>query len=495
VPEEARYRFGPLERRGLVAGWRGGQIASVAGGLFLAVVVLHADPTALGAAGAFLAVLVAVAFACWPVAGRTGEEWGPTLLRWLSDGVSRRRRTLSPAPRRGSPDGGAPGHGPLAGVSLLSVRPPVAAGDGSGAASPAGVFYDRSARSYTAVVAVRGRSFTLLGPDEKERRINGWAGVLAAQAREHSVVHRLQWVASTTPDDGRGVRTHLAERAVLGAGDPAFDSYRGVLTVAGSSASRHEVLVALQVVVDRRTQRAVRSAGGGRSGATAVLLRELGALARQLADADMTVVGVLGPDQLAAVVRRSGQAAPPGDRPRPRRRSASPVTSPWPMAMEAQWGLLRTDETWHATYWVSEWPRVDVGPEFMGPLLLAPGRRSVAMVMEPLSPTRAVRQVEQARTADLADSELRRRGGFLATARRTREAELVARREVELADGHGSFRFSGYVTVTATSAEALEDACQVTEQVAGQANLELRRLFGDQARGFTCTLPLCRGLS
>ena len=115
--------------------------------------------------------------------------------------------------------------------------------------------------------------------------------------------------------------------------------------------------------------------------------------------------------------------------------------------------------------------------------------------MEPLSPRRAVRQVEQARTADLADTELRRRGGFLATARRSREAQLVARREEELADGHASFRFSGYVTVTAATREQLAEGCQMTEEAAGQCRLELRRLFGDQERALACTLPLARGLA
>jgi hypothetical protein len=103
--------------------------------------------------------------------------------------------------------------------------------------------------------------------------------------------------------------------------------------------------------------------------------------------------------------------------------------------------------------------------------------------------------VEQARTADIADSELRRRGGFLSTARRAREAELVVRRESELADGHGSYRFSGYVTVTAPNPSQLEEWCEMTEHAAGQARLELRRLFGDQERALLCTLPLCRGLS
>ena len=128
-------------------------------------------------------------------------------------------------------------------------------------------------------------------------------------------------------------------------------------------------------------------------------------------------------------------------------------------------------------------------------MLLGSVRRSVSVVMEPVSPSRAVRQVEQARTADLADSELRRRGGFLATARRAREEALVNRREEELADGHASFRFSGYVTVTAPTRDLLESACEETEQAAGQCRLELRRLYGEQAQGFTCTLPLGRGLS
>ena len=94
---------------------------------------------------------------------------------------------------------------------------------------------------------------------------------------------------------------------------------------------------------------------------------------------------------------------------------------------------------------------------------MAPGRchaglpRSAAVLPAPAfdhpdhgagSPSRAARQVAQARTADLADGELRRRGGFLVTARHTREKESVEDRDHELADGHAQFRFSGYVTVT-----------------------------------------------
>jgi hypothetical protein len=165
------------------------------------------------------------------------------------------------------------------------------------------------------------------------------------------------------------------------------------------------------------------------------------------------------------------------------------------MAVEPQWDSVRADGTWHTTYWIAEWPRADVTPDFLGPLFFSPVRRSIAVTMEPVPPSRAARQVAQSRTADLADGELRRRGGFLVTARHTREKQSVEDRDVELADGHAQYRFSGYVTVTADSRDELADARSAVEQAAGQARIELRLLYGEQDVAFTCTLPLGRGLS
>jgi hypothetical protein len=165
------------------------------------------------------------------------------------------------------------------------------------------------------------------------------------------------------------------------------------------------------------------------------------------------------------------------------------------MALEAHWDAVHTDATWHATYWIAEWPRVEVTPDFLGPLLFSPLRRTITLTMEPVSPGRAARQVAQARTADIADGELRRRNGFLVTARQTREKESVEERDTELADGHAQYRFSGYVSVTAETRPALRAACAAVEQAAGQARVDLRLLYGEQDVAFTCSLPLGRGLS
>ena len=149
---------------------------------------------------------------------------------------------------------------------------------------------------------------------------------------------------------------------------------------------------------------------------------------------------------------------------------------------------------WHATFWVAEWPRVEVGPDFLGPLLLGEGRRSVSLIMAPVGSERAEREVRSARTADAADRELRARAGFLASARRQREADGVERREQELAEGHHDFRFSGYVTVSGPDTETLAAACAEVEHAAQSCRLELRRLYGRQLEALTWTLPLGRGL-
>jgi hypothetical protein len=516
------YRFGPLEQRGLIAGWRGGQIGSVAGGLVFGVLALRSHPSVVGVLGALACTAIGVAVAYWPVRGRTAEQWFPLVLRWLvaeARGGHRQHST-------------APGFGQLARVDLAgggTHRPAVrfnrperrrtrhppgvfdglhieGAPVGDGPDAPiAGVVRDARARTATAVLAVQGHSFALLGPVEQDSRIAAWARVLASMAREGSAVHRVQWVESCLPDDGSAVRGHQFAHGELGIDTAPGRSYQSLVDQSAPVTRRHRVLLALSIHT-AHSSREIRGSGGGNAGAAAVLLREVVALQRLMEEADATVEGILGPRALASVVRESsapmravggaGAEAGPGfvDEPEERGGSVS-IGSPWPMVVDPGWDSAHIDATWHATYWIAEWPRTDVTPDFLGPLLFSPLRRSISLVMEPVSPNRAARQVGQARTADIADSELRRRGGFLVTARQTREKEGAEHRDVELADGHAQYRFSGYVTVTADSPDELRDACGSMEQAAGQTRMDLRRLYGEQDVAFACTLPLGRGLT
>jgi hypothetical protein len=359
--------------------------------------------------------------------------------------------------------------------------------------------HDARARTYTAVVALKSRDFVLLGEEDKHRRVDAWARVLAGLAREGSAVHRVQWVERSLPDDGDVMSRYLSDGLALPLTSPAARSYLDLLSRAAPVAERHDVLLSVAVHTGR-SGRAIRAGGGGDEGACGVLVRELQSLERQLRTAEVEVEGTLAPSALVQVLRQAVDRHPrtivARERDQPVCSGRSLQSWPWPLGSESSWSGYRTDGTCHATYWVAEWPRVEVGPDFLRPLLLQSGaRRTVSVTMEPISPSRATREVEQARTADVADEELRRRTGFMITARRRREQEVVAKRETELADGHGQFRFSGFVTVTANDWDALDLAAGRVEQAAAQSHLELRRLYGAQDRAFTWTLPLCRGLS
>jgi hypothetical protein len=252
-------------------------------------------------------------------------------------------------------------------------------------------------------------------------------------------------------------------------------SYESLLDDMDSHTCTHDVVLALQV-------RLTKSVEAG----CAALVREMASVIRQLGDADVEVESVLSAGDWAGQLLRTYE---------PMRSGSQDAADPWPMAMEERWASVLVDGMLHATYWVAEWPRIEVRSDFLAPLILGSSRAAFSVVMEPLGPDAAVRKVEASRTAELADAELRRRGGFVSTARHVRESEVLARREAELAEGHASFRYSGFVTVSAPNEEELVAACDAVQHAAGQSRLVLRKLYGDQASAYTCTLPLCRGLT
>jgi hypothetical protein len=357
---------------------------------------------------------------------------------------------------------------------------------------PVGVIRDSASASMTAVIAVRGRSFTLLDAADKDRRLGSWAALLSGLSREGGAVRSLQWVERTLPGDAEELARHLHEALAVEGDSPAARSYAELVAEAGPLGRDHQCFVALSVRVPRGRRRAVTPED--------TLVREVRLLEGNLRTADVEVDHVLGLREIGSVLRtsydpwsRAGigrRAALHPDLPGPLPESA------WPVSADDAWSSLRTDGAWHATFWVAEWPRSEVGPDFLSPLLLSAGcQRTVSVHLAPLPPSAGVREAEAARTAQVADEQLRQRAGFLPTARRRRQAEGLAAREAELSDGHAAYRFSGYVTVTAQGAPELETACGEILQAGHQCRLELRRLYGVQDLAFTWTMPLGRGLA
>ncbi|WP_407826311.1 SCO6880 family protein [Schaalia hyovaginalis] len=135
-----------------------------------------------------------------------------------------------------------------------------------------------------------------------------------------------------------------------------------------------------------------------------------------------------------------------------------------------------------------------VYPGLLSPIPLSSGiQRSFSLICTPHAPrpSRPRHPQEESRT-HLRPSPTRQN--------RTNRRRLPDRRilrypptEADLTAGHGIPRYTGLITITATTIEDLDAHVAALEQAAIQANCETRLLAGQQAQAFTAAaLPLCR---
>ena len=498
MSERLSYRFGPLERRGILGPVRTGQAATIAVGALLAIAILDRAATATGAVLATVSFGTLVLLALAPVGRRTAEEWAPVIAAFALRRLLGRSRFRSPLPTRGlfADEHSTPGRRTIAqprpevprelrGVSIAQVG----YRDRS-----IGVIREQRGRRLTAVLACRVVAFSLLDPEAQERRLARWGLVLAGAAG--TSVRRLQWIERTAPAQGDELARWLQsarDPAVPPRGTAMIESYLELIDATTKVTQEHEILVAVQV--DGR----LRERGAGAGAGSGALVEQTERIAQGLEAAEVTVLGALSAGQIARTLRTAfdpycrtelaALEAADSDR------RGLEHANAWPLGARESWDHYCSDGAVHATHWVGAWPRVDVSPMFMDALLShSSAVRTVAVTFEPIPPERSTREVEAAVTRDRADRDLRLRFGQSETARQRQAEESTLRREAELAAGHGEVRLAGFVTVSGRDPDDLRRGCAEVHEHAARARLELHRMYGQQADAFTFTLPLCRGL-
>jgi len=474
------YRFGPLERRGILGPVRPGQAAILASGALLAIFVLDRAPSAAGVTAATVLISLAVVLAVAPVGTRTLEEWLPVLIMFALRRLSGLTRFRSSVPLQGFASRRRPAIAVPPALRGVEIREVAYRDHIVGAVS------ERGGRWLTAVLACRVVAFSLLDADAQERRLSRWGVVLSSAAG--TAVRRIQWIERTAPAQGDELARWLqAERdpSVPPRGTPMIESYLELIGTTAQVTQEHEILLAVQV--------------DARRAGTQALLEETERIAQALEAAEVNVLGALTPGQLSRALRtafdpyaRAELAALETADPQ---RDGLAEWGAWPLGAREAWDHYQSDGAVHASYWIGAWPRIDVSPMFMDALL---GRsssvRTVAVCFEPIPIDRSTRDVEAAVTRDRADRDLRRRFGQTDTARQRQAEEATMRRESELAAGHGEVRLAGFVTVSGRDPDDLRRSCAEVLEHCARARLELHRLYGQQADAFTFTLPLCRGL-
>lgn len=470
-------KFSRLTRRGVILGLSLPQVIT------LGVAILTFVGSLYAGGGMILAVTAPVWVIClaltWvPVAGRKAIEWVPVAGHWLWR-VTVKQTIFRMRVVRPRPAGTLALPGDMA--ALRQYEDPE---------TGAVMVHNPDAQTLTALLEVTHPAFVLLDPGEQERRVSAWGRVLATCCRSGRIA-RLQVLERTLPDSGTGLAQWWAEHGIQ---DESWTSrtYAELIDRAGPAGERHATTVSLALDM-RAAARAIRTAGGGIKGAASVLRQEMTALGSALHTAELKATDWYTPGQLAIVLRSAYDPALAATLERSGQLGQDLATA-GPVAVEETWDSLRSDSAHHVVLWISEWPRALVYPGFLAPVLLASGvRRSFSLLCTPIRSDQAARDVRKKKTEYISDAAQRQKIGQIEDAQQTAEYRDVLQQEADLTSGHGILRYTGLISVSAPTPDALEAAVSQIEQAAIQASCETRRLVGQQAQAFTAAaLPLAR---
>ena len=473
----APVQFSRLARRGIMLGLSLPQLI-VLGIAVLTVVFSLYTADGMGLAWTAPVWGTCALLAVIPAGGRKVIEWVPILARWAArtylGQLIYRRRVIKPRPAGtlALPGDAAP---------LREWEDPE-----TGAA----MVHDPHAQTLTAILGVSHPAFVLLDPGEQQRRVSGWGRVLAAACRSGRIA-RIQVSERTLPDSGTGLaewwRTHGTDD-----GSWAATTYAELTERAGPAGERHATTISLALDM-KAAARQIRTSGGGIRGAAAVLRQEMSTLTTALRAAELSSTGWLTPGEVAVVLRSAYDpaAAPALERHGDLGRD---LATAGPVAVTETWDRLRSDSAHHAVLWITEWPRSQVYPGFLAPLVLSNGiLRTLALHYTPVRADQAARDLRKKKTELISDAAQRRKIGQIDDAASSAELDDVLQQEADLTAGHGVLRVSGLVSVSAPTVDELDAAVAAVEQAAIQASCETRRLVGQQAQAFTAAaLPLCR---
>ncbi|MFE9503275.1 SCO6880 family protein [Streptomyces anthocyanicus] len=476
-------KFPHRSRRGILLGLSLPQLVLV----FCTLVLLLLTVISTGLLGAVaLAPLWAASGALVAIRrhGRSLIDWAPIVTRY-----THRRRTgqtlwLARPVTRPRQDGLL--HLPGTAASLKVVTP----GD---SANGAAAVHDPHQQTLTAIARVTSRAFALLDPATQNHNVSSWGRALAGIARTGHVA-TVQVLERTVPDSGDTLTRHWTQN-----GQPqtpvAGQIYSELVASAGPAAAPHETYLAISLDL-KAARRLINQAGGGLPGAFTVMEQTTASIAQAARNAGLMVTGWLSAREIAAVIRTAydpkalaalQQWSETG------RAEADPAAA-GPVVQFEEYDRLATDSARHATYWVENWPRTEMGAGFLHGIMFTAGvRRTLSLVYVPQGLESALRDVQRKKAAIIADANERARRGQVDSEEDSVEYADVKTRERQLIAGHADVALTGLVTVTAETDALLDAACAQIETHAVTSGVDLRRLNYQQPDAFALSaLPLAR---
>lgn len=250
----------------------------------------------------------------------------------------------------------------------------------------------------------------------------------------------------------------------------------------------------------------LKSLGGGEEAILALAAIEAGNLADALNAAKITVRRWLSTRDVAALGRLAFDpefAATVQNRPDDLG-GVDPVAI-GPMFLEepkGRNGIVVTDSGVHTTMWIHEWPRSDAPVGFLAPVVFARHPNTgeaithiFSIVLTPVPVAKALKRIGEEKKVWRGNEKLRAKRSADGSAADAADWRALEQQEQEIANGHGEFRYGGYLTISAPDEEHLDGAIAGMRNALSRAGMEAQILYCQQAEALMVNaLPIGLGM-
>lgn len=347
----------------------------------------------------------------------------------------------------------------------------------------------RQTASVTCMVASPGMArhrTQVTTPREREELIASLMRVAGSWTRRRQIA-RVSMQERTRPGTVVRERREFERLGVFG---PIAESYLEVLDRAEAETVLHPQAITITLDAKGGAGRAsVKALGGGKAGVLAMVDQEINASTESLKSGGFTKVAWCTPREWAAWGRsivdpvseikldaRIGGAF----------EGIAPELA-GPMVCDDGKHHVETDSALHRAYWISEFPRLETLPGFMGEVASAttslglPVRHTLHIVGKPVPLEEALKGIRKSRETWKQNANLRASRGRDVTIADNADWQNLDQREQDLINGQGEFAWTGYLVVSALSEDALAQSCTAMELAGSSASIELVELTHQQA--------------
>lgn len=352
-----------------------------------------------------------------------------------------------------------------------------------------GVVWDRRTGMLTATIRCAASSTWLVATEEADGWVSNWHQWMASLGHA-TLVHHVAVTVDTAPEAGATLADQVNGRIRPGAPADAVQFMKDLVARSPRAAADVDTWVSVTFDPSRAGERLETLADQ-----TAEVSRLLDGFASSLAECGVSVLGRASAVELAAIVRTAFDPASRGEVDRIASNGDPDGMLTWadagPVAAEESWDRYRHDSGLSVTWAWREAPRQRVTSQVLT-RLLGPSRhpKRVTVLYRPLGSGDAARVLESQVNAAQFREHYRRSQGRDETARDRADREQAVQAAREEASGAGVVLLSLYATVTVEDDADLAAAAANVEAAADAAKVRLRRLYGAQAAGFACTLPV-----